>query len=139
MSTKNDDKDINLELMKDNFVSAEYFNLELKLKKFLSTNLKEIEDLEKRVNILQLKIPERTFQKKEQFIASLIKFDVYLQDLKETQTVLYDSINVRNKDNSEPVADSDVLPTTMSIDKKPYKKRNPKPVPKPKKPRDLTE
>jgi hypothetical protein len=136
-NTDDKTKDLDLELIRNNFVSAEYFNLELKLKKFLSSSLKEIEDMQQRVNTLQLKVPERTLVKKGRIIASLIKFDVYLQDLKEVQTVLYDSIDVYNKDNSELVADVDVLPTT--IDKKPYKKRNPKPVPKPKKPRDLTE
>lgn len=133
----NPNNDTDLELLRNNFASIEFFNLEQRLKLFLKNSISELEEINKRVNILQARVPARTFERKEYVIKTLIKFDAYTSDLVLIQKDLFEYIE---KNYTLPAPTE--IKKVKSIPKTPkakQKRRVPKQIPKPKKPRDKTE
>ena len=140
-NNNNHDQQIDLDSLRNNFISIEYFNLEQKLKHCLQLCKNDTTDILARIEKLQPKLAERSFPKKEHMQTSLKKYALYVRVIDGHVSNLYDDIdNYYNSELSKDLknkAKAILTEISEETEIKPYKKRNPKPIPKPKKPRDM--
>jgi hypothetical protein len=142
------DQQIDLDSLRNNFISIEYFNLEQKLKNFSNEGKRESQEILHRINTIQLKLADRSIAKKEKIMKNLEEFRQLLLTINKITEFTYDFIEDSYNNVIDPsiteqqkqdLASAITKPILEKHEKeaKPYKKRNPKPVPKPKKPRDM--
>jgi hypothetical protein len=148
-NNNNHDQQIDLDSLRNNFLSIEYFNLEQKLKNFSNEGKRESQELLDRIESIQLKLADRSIAKKEKLLRNLEEFRQYLLTIHKITEFTYDFIEDSYNNVVDPsITEKQKLDLAEEITKpilekqnnkevKPYKKRNPKPVPKPKKPRDM--